>query len=292
MQTETVQDGYRDSNNSLKKRPKVKNIKLKNKANDAIRKDDKIMKLGAQLYTVRNYIQNEKDLDFTLKKISEIGYRYVQISAIGKDIRPEKVKELCDRSSVEIVLTHSDINRILYDTDALIAEHDIMGCKYIGIGSMPDKYRTPEWVTHFADDFKEPAKKIAAAGKLMMYHNHNFEFEKINGTRIIEYLLEAFKPNEMGITLDTYWVQAAGADVCQWIDILKDRIPCVHLKDMAVVNQTPVMAPVMEGNLNFLAILNKLQSTNCEFALVEQDICQESPFDCLKKSYDNLMSVL
>ena len=44
---------------------------------------------------------------------------------------------------------------------------------------MPDKYRTPEWAANFAEDFKEPARKIAAAGKLLMYHNHNFEFRKV-----------------------------------------------------------------------------------------------------------------
>ena len=74
----------------------------------------------------------------------------------------------------------------------------------------------------------------------------------------MEYLCEWFAPDELGFTLDTYWVQAAGADVCQWIDLLRDRIPCVHLKDMAMSAEGPVMAPVMEGNLNFDAILKKL----------------------------------
>ena len=209
-------------------------------------------------------------------------------------IRPERIREICEGEGLEIVLTHSDVNRILYDTDKLIAEHDIMGCKYIGLGAMPDKYRTPEWARQFAEDFREPAKKIAEAGKLLMYHNHNFEFRKVSAEgaaqekRLIEYLMEWFPPQEMGFTLDTYWVQAAGADVCQWIDLLKDRIPCVHLKDMAMSEGGSVMAPVMEGNMNFEGILKKLEGTSCQYLLVEQDVCQGSPFDCLKQSYDNL----
>lgn len=252
------------------------------------------MKTGAQLYTVRAYTQNEKDFERSMKRIAEMGYKTVQISAVGKEIRPERLREICDSQGLEIVLTHSDVNRILYDTDKLIAEHDIMGCKYIGLGAMPDKYRTPEWLAHFADDFKEPAKKMADAGKLLMYHNHNFEFRKVKAEgaaqekRILEYLMEWFTPQELGFTLDTYWVQAAGADVCQWIRLLADRIPCVHLKDMAVTEAGSVMAPVMEGNLNFAAILQELENTSCKYLLVEQDICQGSPFDCLKTSYDNL----
>ena len=255
------------------------------------------MKTGAQLYTVRAYTQNEKDFSCTIGKIAEMGYKTVQISGIGKDIRPERVREICDGAGLEIVLTHSDVNRILNDTENLIKEHDILGSRYMGLGAMPDKYRTKEWITHFMDDFREPAKKIADAGKLLMYHNHNFEFQKLapcrdNGAdrekRIIEYLLEGFKPEEMGFTLDTYWVAAAGGDVCQWIAELSDRIPCVHLKDMAVEGFSQLMAPVMEGNLNFPAILKALENTSCEYMLVEQDTCQGSPFDCLKTSYDNL----
>ncbi len=84
-------------------------------------------------------------------------------------------------------------------------------------------------------------------------------------------------------------VAAAGADVCDWISQMSDRIPCVHLKDMKVKNRQPVMAPVMEGNLNFSAIFHALEASNCKYMLVEQDDCYgESPFDCLKTSYENL----
>ena len=256
------------------------------------------MKTGAQLYTIRNYTQNEKDFARSMERIARMGYRTVQISAVGKDLKPEQIREICDRAGLEIVLTHSDVNRILYDTEALIAEHDILGCQYIGLGAMPEKYRTPEWLFGFAEDFSEPAKKIADAGKLLMYHNHAFEFQKFaaegaqnaaHDKRVIEYLTEWFPPQELGFTLDTYWVQAAGGDVCQWVRALKDRIPCVHFKDMEMTKDGPVMAPVLEGNINFEGILRELEDGSvCKYILVEQDICRTSPFDCLQKSYENL----
>ena len=167
-----------------------------------------------------------------------------------------------------------------------------MGCDYIGIGMMPQKYASPQWLWHFADDYKEAAKKIAAAGKLLMYHNHNIEFQKFDGKLVIDTLLESFAPDELGFTLDTYWVQMGGADVCDWIEKLADRIPCVHLKDMAVKGWEPIMAPVGEGNLpwgKILATLEKCGKT--KYLLVEQDVCQESPFTCLEKSYKYLNSL-
>ena len=255
------------------------------------------MKIGAQLFTVRDYTQTEKDFAYTIDRIAKMGYSTVQLSAIGAGLKPQWIRETCDNAGLDIVLTHTNPDRILYDTDAVIEEHDILDCPYIGIGGMPMKYRTPEWIYHFADDFKEPARKIAAAGKLMMYHNHAFEFCKINAEgaphaspnkRFIEYLMDWFTPEELGFTLDTYWVQEAGGDVCHWIKLLKDRIPCVHLKDMTAIDNVSAMAPVMAGNMNFPAILAELENTCCEYALVEQDICQTSPFDCLETSYSNL----
>lgn len=249
------------------------------------------MDLGAQLYTVRNYLQTEADFRRSIKKIADIGYRYVQISGASKEISPEKMREICDNQDLKIVLTHSDVNRILYDTKELIREHDILGCSCIGLGAMPEKYRETDWISYFYEDFKEAVKEIAASGKLFMYHNHNFEFEKSNGETMLEKLLNFFPAQEMGITLDTYWVQAAGGDVIQWIKKLKDRLACVHLKDMEMIGGGAVMAPVMEGNMNFAGILEALQETNCRYLLVEQDTCRTSPFDCLRQSYENLQQL-
>ena len=86
------------------------------------------MELGAQLYTVRDFIQTEEDFNRTAKKIADIGYHTVQLSAVGKEIRPERIREICDSHGLKIVLTHIDVNRILYDTEKLIKEHDIYGC--------------------------------------------------------------------------------------------------------------------------------------------------------------------
>ena len=246
------------------------------------------MKIGAQMYTLRMYTQNEKDLRFSLKKVSEIGYTQVQLSAIGP-IAPETVKGICDEYGLDIVLTHTPPDRILCDTKAVIAEHELYGCRYIGLGIMPEKYRSEEWLEHFRDDYADAAKEIAAAGKLLMYHNHNVEFERRAGRRMIERLMEDFPADEMGFTLDTYWVQAAGADPIEWIKRLKGRIPCVHLKDMDTRDWQPLMAPVMEGNMNFKGILAAIEEQGgTEHLLVEQDVCQESPFICLEKSFNNL----
>ena len=247
------------------------------------------MILGAQMYNLRQFTQTERDLDLSLKKVAAIGYKTVQISGIG-NIAAERVRALCDGYGLSIVLTHMNADRIMYDTEAVIKENAVMGCDYIGIGMMPERYRCEAWLDQFPIDYLPAAKKIAAAGKLLMYHNHEFEFARINGKRVMEFLIEKFGPSEMGFTIDTYWAQAGGADIYEWIGKLKGRIPCVHLKDMDVLpNRGVVMAPVMEGNLNFPKILEALKADGgVKYLLIEQDDCLESPFVCLEKSYKNL----
>ena len=38
------------------------------------------MILGAQLYTVRDYMKNEEDFARTMERIAKIGYKYVQVA--------------------------------------------------------------------------------------------------------------------------------------------------------------------------------------------------------------------
>ncbi len=248
------------------------------------------MFIGAQSYTVRSFTQTERDFRIAMQRIAGIGYTAVQLSAIGP-IDPKAIRNICDENGLAIVLTHTNPERILNDVDAVIREHETLGCKYIGIGSMPDRYRSADWIDRFAADYGAPARAIRDAGKLLMYHNHNFEWEKLpSGKTMMDALLDSMPADIMGVTLDTYWVQAAGADICDWIEKLQDRIPCVHLKDMAVKGFEQRMAAVGEGNIDFgkiLKLLKKLGKT--EHILVEQDNCYgDSPFACLRRSYDYL----
>ena len=153
------------------------------------------MQIGAQLYTLRTYLQTEEDIRISLKKVADMGYKIVQVSGMGK-IDPHLLRDICDGLGLKIVLTHNPAERILWDTDNLIKEHEILGCEYIGLGGMPEKYRSDFWIGQFGKDFLTPAKKMADAGKHFMYHNHDFEFERQpNGRLLIEMLWNSCRPN-------------------------------------------------------------------------------------------------
>ena len=130
------------------------------------------MKLGAQLYSVRQFTQNYEDLRATFDKLKKIGYDVVQVSAIGP-IPAEQVVKVSKEYNLPITCTHSPIARILDDTDKLIEEHKIMGCSQIGIGWMdPKEFDTIEKAKAVIEKLRIPAKKINDAGLTLAYHNH------------------------------------------------------------------------------------------------------------------------
>ena len=247
------------------------------------------MELGAQTFTVRDYMQTTWDFREAMKRIAEIGYTCVQLSAVG-NVPVQAQRDICDEYGLKIVLTHTNPDRMIADPEGVIRDHDILGCDYIGIGMMNPKYQRAEWIDQFAKDFTTPAKKMRDAGKLLMYHNHNLEWTRLrDGRRIMDVLLEQMPADLMGVTLDTYWVQAGGGDPVQWLNRLAGRVPCVHLKDMAFADGQPRMAPVYEGNMNFDGILKACEQAGARYLLVEQDDCYGAdPFECLAMSYRNL----
>ena len=248
------------------------------------------VKIGAQLYTVREYMQTKKDLKATLKKIAEMGYKYVQVSGTCKYSARWMDKQL-KANGLVCPITHYDPNKIYTKTEKTIKKHQRFGCDHIGIGYAPLDSR--ENFDAFYEKAHPAAQLIKANGLQLMYHNHNFEFEnKIGDEYIMDVLCREFEPEELGVTLDVYWAKYAGRDPVEEIHKIGKRISCAHLKDYVETEDGKSrFGHIGEGILDFDKIIEALEEVGTEYAFVEQDDCYgEDPFVCLKKSYDYLKS--
>ena len=246
------------------------------------------MRIGAQLYTVRDFCKNTEGLAESLKRIADIGYKTVQVSGTC-DFEPEWLKAELDKNGLECVLTHTPADKLKSDTDGVARDHDIFGCGYVGLGCYGFSGDAPKGSDDFIDEYGPVAKRLRENGKYFMYHNHDGEFRKENGRLIIERLAEGIPARDMGFTLDTFWIQAGGGDPAQWIEKLSGRVPCIHLKDYAYGRK---MAVIGEGNINFDRVFEKAEKAGTEYMLVEQDDCNgEDPFKCLADSYRHLRTL-
>ena len=249
------------------------------------------MKLGAQFFTLRDSCKDLAGLEETMKRVANMGYTSIQLSGVCA-YEGEWAAEKARENGLTIDITHYDYKKITTDVEHTINHHSAMNCKCIGIGCSPyDK--NLEGFTRLGDEIAQVIPAINQAGHKLMYHNHHWEFAKHEGKTYLDMLLERFSPDELGITLDVYWVQAAGADPVAWMKKLHGRIDRIHFKDMVMNNSDKAVriASIGEGNMNYDAIIQACLDENIEIGYVELDNCYgEDPFDCMKRSYDYLSS--
>jgi len=250
-------------------------------------------KLAAQLYTIREHTRTAADLAASLKRVREIGYTAVQVSAIGP-IPDAEVKAMVDDLGLTICNTHVRPSEALWNNlDSVIAQHRAWACRHVAIGSMPNAFREEgEAGFHrFAREASEIGRRLYEAGLTFSYHNHSFEFVRYGRRTGLDIIYEESDPRYLQAEIDTYWVQYGGGDPMAWIARMKGRMPVVHLKDMVIVDGQPAMAEVGEGNLNWPAILEACRAAGVEWYAIEQDVCRRDPFESLRISYENLKAM-
>jgi sugar phosphate isomerase/epimerase len=258
------------------------------------------MKIGAQLYTLHDYCKTPKDFSETLKRVADMGFTAVQVSGVC-DYDPDWLREELKMNGLVAPLTHYPFARIVNETEKVIAEHEAFGCNNIGVGSLPgifdaDVDKRVQAVLDFTQSAKPAARKIADAGKYFMYHNHHLEYmTHIDGKNTMVYLKDFFAPDEMGFTLDTYWVKAGGSDPIEEIHNLAGRLPCVHFKDFKQeADGSHRFTWCGDGILDFEKIGDALVDAGTEYVFIEQDRTfddEPNPFVCLANSRGYLKSL-
>lgn len=247
------------------------------------------MKLGLQLYTLRNFTKTPEDFLSTMEKVAKIGYRYVQVSGVGPDVNAAVIRKAKENTGLEVVITHTPFDKIQNETEKVIEDHASFGCKIIGLGMAPHEYiDSADGYRRFADVIAPAVEKIKAAGMVFSYHNHYHEFAKKNGKHFVEYFIENTDREAVKLTADVYWLHYAGLDECAWLSEHKDRISCTHFKDMGVHEQKQCMIEVMEGNLPYPKILAACRDAGLLYHFVELDETRIDPFEAIEISYRNL----
>lgn len=247
------------------------------------------MTLGAQLYTVREFTKTPEGIEKTLRRIREMGFRTIQISAFGP-MDPQKLAELVTDLDLYVCVTHSPFDRMKNDLPALIREHRMLKCDTIGLGSMPGEYRSSgeEGFRQFLLDIAPIAHEIREEGLQFAYHNHNFEFARFGGHTGMDLLFDETYPQEFHFILDTYWLQMGGVNPPDYIRRAANRMKVCHFKDFAVDGFTPHFAEVGNGNLDLAECYRACRQSGVRDIVIEQDICPGDPFESLAVSFENL----
>jgi sugar phosphate isomerase/epimerase len=245
-----------------------------------------------------------------------MGYDYVE-SAGYFGYSAKEVKEMLDKYGLECVSVHQTYDVFLNDAKAQIEFLNTIGAKYCAIPWMGlEEHKGTENYDKNIADITMAAKDLKEKGIQMLYHNHDFEFNKFENKFLLDWFYDSFAPDLMQTEIDTCWVHYAGYDPTEYIKEYSDRAPVVHLKDFVCKNLGggPVYAlidnsgkedktatredngfefrPVGYGIQNFPEILKAAKEAGAQYVIVEQDDSYDADaMENAKKSREYLKSL-
>jgi len=257
------------------------------------------MHRGVQCYTIREFLKDRKQIEESFKRVRETGYDCVQVGNLP--IPHDDLMKILDGLGLHCCSSSGNYDEMLAGRGfaEAIAAAKIRRTTLIAIGSIPAPLReTREGYKQFAAGMNKIAAELKKEGYSLNYHPHSFEFISFGGGKNgMDILFDETDPESVFFMLDTHWLAVAGVNPPDWIRRAKGRMPLIHFKDYSVLGGVKAVegiskafSEVGEGNLDWPAIIAACREINVEYAVVEQDTCNGSPFDSLAISYKNMVA--
>jgi sugar phosphate isomerase/epimerase len=145
------------------------------------------------------------------------------------------------------------------------------------------------------NDYLETAKLLSQAGRVcqeegltLCYHNHHWEFRKLDGTTAMHAMVGATDPEVVKLCPDVYWVHVGGEQPAEFIARYQDRCPYFHFKDGMGGDQARDFRELGRGKVDLRAALKAALACKPEWIVVEQDTTQLDPAESNRISREYL----
>ena len=242
--------------------------------------------VALQLYTVRDDLAG--DYAGTLRKVAEIGYPAVEFTG-APVLKAGELKAVLQDLGLRAVGWPISLEEWEDDPSSLLRYATELGCTYVNCPWLPEHRRRD------AGGFRDVARILTGAavkakecGLIFAYHNHAFEFERMEGRYGLEILFEAADPELVTSEFDVYWSQYGGQDPAAYIRKLGRRCTLIHMKDM-LADADRSFAEIGEGILDMDAIVAAGQEVGAAWYIVEQDrATKRSPMAAARLSFENM----
>ena len=237
------------------------------------------LKVGLQLYTLRDYIG--KDVKGMLAKVAKAGYKEVETYGYSTEnhywgLVPKEFKAVLVANGLTTSSGHYDMGAYLRDGNqevfkAYIEAANGCGQQYIVVPYLDAALRKT------TDDFKVIADKLNKAGELckaaglrLSYHNHDFEFQPVNGVALYDVMLKETDARLVDFEMDIYWVVRAGRDPIKLMEANPKRFSMWHVKDMEKA-QPEHNTEIGSGTIDFKKIIKYAKTAGLQHLFMEQE---------------------
>lgn len=247
-----------------------------------------------QLYSVRDDIKS--DFNSTLTKVAAMGYTGIEAANYdnGKfyGLTPTAFKNEIEKRGMKVLSSHTGkaLNDNISETnwtetwawwDTAIAAHKAAGMKYIVTPWMPT-VKTLADLKAYCDYYNNIGEKCNAAGLRFGYHNHNFEFSKIEGETMYDFMLKNTDPAKVFFQMDVYWVVRGGQSPVDYFNKYPGRFELLHIKDNKELGQS--------GMVGFDAIFGNTKNAGTRYLVVEVEKYNFDPLISIQKSLNYLQN--
>ncbi|WP_018616762.1 sugar phosphate isomerase/epimerase family protein [Segetibacter koreensis] len=241
--------------------------------------------VGLQLYTVRKEML--EDAAGTLQQLASLGYKEIESAKSEKGnyygLQPKEIKKITQDLGMRLISGHVRIDNDWQRSVDAAAE---AGQPYLICSSMASDAATIENYQRTADQFTKAAEDCKKVNIVFGHHNHESEFEKVDGQVLYDILLERTDPQLVKMELDLGWVIASGNDPLKYFNKYPGRFPLWHLKDMNLVKKQST--EFGKGGVNIAEMFKNESKSGMKHFFVEQEEYTTTPMDALKYNYDYL----
>jgi sugar phosphate isomerase/epimerase len=236
------------------------------------------MQIGCQLYPVRERIP--ADFDGLLKEIAGIGYKTIETcSPPGYpksgftallDRKPTEIKQAMTTAGLRCTSCHYPMRELREAADERIEYAKQLGLEQMVISSfgMPKDSKIADWA-RVADEANKIGEKTKKAGLPLAFHNHNTEFEKIDGVLIYDEIMRVFDPKLVKGQFQVTTI-SLGYDPPEMLEKYKGRILSLHLSDWSATEKKAV--PVGQGAIDWNRLFTAARKTGVKNYFVEMDM--------------------
>jgi sugar phosphate isomerase/epimerase len=229
--------------------------------------------IGLQLYTVRSEMQ--KGVEATLERVAAIGYREVEFAGYF-DHTAAEIREMLERTGLTAPSSHVPAS---FQHDAwsrILEEAAEAGHEFVTVAWTEESMRADldAW-RRMAEAMNQAGEMARQVGLQYAYHNHDFEFDVMEGEVPFDVLCEATDPELVQIELDLFWIVHGGGDPFTFFDRWPGRVPMVHVKDRTAAG---AMVDVGQGEIDFAAVFRRIDDAGMRHFFVEHD----SPADAFR----------
>lgn len=222
---------------------------------------------GLQLYTVRDALRT--DLDGTLRRIAEIGYREVELAGYP-GVSPGVFREKLRQYGLTVPSIHAGYESLRDDLDGVLDEARLFEASFLVCPFVDPRERrtTADW-KRVCRTLNWAGRSVRNFGYTLAYHNHDYEFVAFaDGATPFELLIGETDPRAVKLELDVYWLAKAGLDPVRTLEDNRERLALVHLKDLGADGET---AELGAGILPMERIVRTALSAGARHLFVEQD---------------------